>query len=151
MHFIDFYTHSDNSNVTVSSCWKVFISLLEVHALFFSLIIKQECFTMMHIWEKIRTLYSRDAISWTWLFLDAHWRLLSPIPPVGRLYFYHVFCFVILLVWDDFSFSLRSSDTDFSTFELVSCILECLFSFSFILVCLWAGGGRCWSANHFEI
>ena len=46
--------------------------------------------------------------SGTSLYPSDRWRLPTPISPVWRWVSYLVFCFLILLVWDDFSFYLHS-------------------------------------------
>ena len=50
----------------------------------------------------------------------------------GSIIFWFFFCFLILLVSNDFCFCLRSCDQKFSAFDHFPCILECCFSFSFL-------------------
>ena len=65
-------------------------------------------------------------------FLDDRWKLPNPIPPqVAYFLIVFFFCFLIILVNNDFCFCLRSCDGKFSRFVHFPCILECCFSFSF--------------------
>ena len=62
-----------------------------------------------------------------------------PNPPARPLLFYRVFCCLILLVRNDFCFSLDSCDMKFSRFAHFPCFLECRFPFLFFLVCVEGG------------
>ena len=65
-----------------------------------------------------------------------------PNPPAGPLLFYLLFCFLILPVWEDFSFCLHSSHWKSWRFYRFPCILECLFFVSlFSSLCVWWLGG----------
>ena len=68
----------------------------------------------------------------TQIFLDDGWELPAWTLPRVHYVFYHVFCFLILPVSDDFSFCLHSCDQKFSAFDNFPCILECCFSFSLL-------------------
>ena len=62
---------------------------------------------------------------------------------------YLVFCFLILPVWDDFSFCLHSWHGKFWRFDHFPWILEGCFSFLCFLECVCLGGGGCWWAECF--
>ena len=76
-----------------------------------------------------------------WILYD-RWRLPSLIPPTLCIFFYLVFCFVILLVSNDFFFVdfLTSEIFDFWTRFLHFGVLVFLVSLSSVCVCV--GGGR---------
>ena len=77
----------------------------------------------------------------TWLLPVVHWERPNPNPQARPILFYLVFCFLILLVSNDFCFCLRSSDAKFSAFVPFPCTLECLFLFffAFYSACVWGG------------
>ena len=59
-----------------------------------------------------------------------------PNHPIRPLLSNLAFCFLILSVWDDFSFYLQSWHEKILAFDHFLYILECLFSFLCFLVCV---------------
>ena len=60
--------------------------------------------------------------------------------PSRQYFFILFFCFLILPVWEDFSFCLLSCEGEILTFVHFPYIVECCFSFLCFLVCV--GGDR---------
>ena len=78
--------------------------------------------------------------TWLRLLLNARWSRPDPNRPARPILFNRVFCFLILLVSNDFCFCLRSCDGKFSAFDHFPCILKCCVSLFFFLVCVCGGG-----------